>query len=95
MRIILFCFLSLFGLGTTMSQNASIEGRLSGFDGKQIKVGQYSDYFTFTKEELGRTTIKNGIFSFKLDLDLDLITVCMELLKSSAIGSLTEAGKLL
>ncbi len=31
----------------------------------------------------------------KLDLDLDLITVCIEVLKSWAIGSSIDAGKLL
>ena len=57
-NFITLLFATLFYL-TSFSVETIVQGKISGFDGKTIKIGIYSDYITNEKIWLNKLKIEN------------------------------------
>jgi len=64
--LLLSCFIASILLYST---ETIIQGNISAFNGKTLKVSLISDYLTFTSEEVAKTLISKGKFKITLQLD--------------------------
>lgn len=81
---VLLCLTS-FGIETI------VQGKISGFDGKTIKIGIYSDYITNEKIWLNSFEIKEG--AYKLSADLNEIQQIILKIEDKETSLFAEPGK--
>lgn len=62
-------FLCLFAFTfISKSNEVIVQGKIKGFDNKEIRAYIYEDYITFTKSKLASVPIQNGEFHIKFEL---------------------------